>query len=26
VYETWLGIRWLGRRFEKLDVSSELRP
>jgi hypothetical protein len=25
-FEVWLGIRWLGGRFEKLDVSSELRP
>lgn len=23
--EAWLGIRWLGRRFEALDISSELR-
>ena len=25
-FEAWLGIRWLGSRFEKLDISSELRP
>jgi ABC-2 type transport system permease protein len=25
-YEAWLGIRWLGDRFEDLDISSELRP
>ncbi len=25
-FEAWLGIRWLGNRFEKLDISSELRP
>ena len=24
--EAWLGIRWLGKRFEELDISSELRP
>lgn len=24
--EIWLGVRWLGSRFEKLDLSSELRP
>jgi hypothetical protein len=24
--EAWLGIRWLGSRFEELDLSSELRP
>jgi hypothetical protein len=23
--EVWLGIQWLGGRFEKLDISSELR-
>jgi hypothetical protein len=23
--EVWLGIQWLGSRFEKLDISSELR-
>jgi hypothetical protein len=23
--EVWLGIRWLGNRFEALDISSELR-
>jgi ABC-2 type transport system permease protein len=23
--EAWLGIRWLGRLFEELDISSELR-
>jgi ABC-2 type transport system permease protein len=25
-FEAWLGIRWLGNRFEELDISSELRP
>jgi ABC-2 type transport system permease protein len=25
-FEAWLGIRWLGSRFEALDISSELRP
>jgi len=25
-FEAWLGIRWLGNRFERLDISSELRP
>jgi hypothetical protein len=25
-FEAWLGVRWLGSRFEELDVSSELRP
>jgi hypothetical protein len=24
-FEAWLGIRWLGNRFEELDISSELR-
>jgi len=24
--EVWLGIQWLGGRFEKLDISAELRP
>jgi hypothetical protein len=24
--ELWLGLRFLGARFEKLDLSSELRP
>lgn len=24
--EIWLGIRWLGPKFEQLDISSELRP
>ncbi|HET9862298.1 MAG TPA: hypothetical protein VFP37_02575, partial [Steroidobacteraceae bacterium] len=24
-FEVWLGIRWLGNRFEALDISSELR-
>ena len=24
-FEAWLGIRWLGGRFEALDISSELR-
>ncbi len=24
--ETWFGLKWLGTRFEQLDVSSELRP
>jgi len=23
--EVWVGIQWLGDRFENLDVSSELR-
>ena len=22
----WMGVRWLGTRFERLDVSAELRP
>jgi hypothetical protein len=26
VLEAWFGIRWLGNRFEALDISSELRP
>jgi hypothetical protein len=25
-FEVWLGIRWLGNRFEAMDISSELRP
>ena len=25
-FEAWLGVRWLGSRFEELDISSELRP
>jgi ABC-2 type transport system permease protein len=25
-FEAWIGIRWLGNRFEDLDISSELRP
>jgi hypothetical protein len=25
-FEAWLGIRWLGNRFEAFDLSSELRP
>lgn len=25
VWEIWLGVWWLGERFEKLDLSSELR-
>jgi ABC-2 type transport system permease protein len=25
VFEAWLGVRWLGNRFETLDISSELR-
>jgi hypothetical protein len=25
-FEAWLGIRWLGGRFEAFDLSSELRP
>jgi hypothetical protein len=25
-FEAWLGIRWLGGRFEALDISSELGP
>jgi hypothetical protein len=24
--EAWLGVRWLGSRFEHLDLSTELRP
>jgi hypothetical protein len=24
--EVWLGVWWLGSRFEKLDLSTELRP
>ncbi len=24
-FEAWLGILWLGKRFEKLDISAELR-
>jgi len=24
--ELWCGLWWLGRRFEKLDLSSEPRP
>jgi ABC-2 type transport system permease protein len=24
--EAWLGVRWLGSRFEQLDLSAELRP
>ena len=24
--EVWLGVRWLGPKFERLDISSELRP
>lgn len=24
--EAWLGVLWLGKRFEGLDISSELRP
>ncbi|HEY8507810.1 MAG TPA: hypothetical protein VIL32_05590, partial [Steroidobacteraceae bacterium] len=24
--EFWIGLRWLGRRFEVFDLSSELRP
>lgn len=24
--EAWLGVRWLGARFEHFDLSSELRP
>jgi ABC-2 type transport system permease protein len=24
--EVWLGVRWLGQRFEHFDLSSELRP
>jgi ABC-2 type transport system permease protein len=24
--ETWLGIHWLGGRFERFDLSAELRP
>ena len=25
-FEAWLGVQWLGKRFEGLDISSELRP
>ncbi len=25
-YEAWLGVRWLGGRFEQFDLSAELRP
>lgn len=25
-YEVWLGVRWLGGRFEQFDLSAELRP
>jgi len=25
-FEAWVGIRWLGNRFEALDISAELRP
>jgi len=24
--EAWVGIRWLGERFERFDLSTELRP
>jgi hypothetical protein len=24
--ETWAGVRWLGQRFARFDLSSELRP
>jgi hypothetical protein len=24
--EAWLGIQWLGKRFEQFDLSAELRP
>ena len=24
--EAWLGVRWLGNRFERFDLSAELRP
>jgi ABC-2 type transport system permease protein len=24
--EVWIGVRWLGGRFERFDLSSELRP
>jgi hypothetical protein len=24
--EAWLGIQWLGKRFERFDLSAELRP
>ena len=26
VTEVWLGIQWLGHRFERFDLSAELRP
>lgn len=26
VGEVWLGLRWIGGRFEKFDLSAELRP
>jgi len=26
VVEVWLGVRWLGPKFERLDISAELRP
>jgi hypothetical protein len=25
-FEAWIGIRWLGGRFEEFDLSAELRP
>jgi putative ABC exporter len=25
-FEAWIGIRWLGNRFEAFDLSAELRP
>ncbi len=25
-YEAWLGVRWLGDRFQHFDLSAELRP
>jgi hypothetical protein len=24
--EIWAGVRWLGQRFARFDLSSELRP
>ena len=26
VVEVWLGVHWLGPKFERLDISAELRP
>jgi len=25
-WEAWLGVRWLGTRFERFDLATELRP